>query len=56
MAEKITDETIDYVGILAKLKLSPSEREDAKADMQKMLESSRCPTRFRLNTYSVRMW
>lgn len=38
MAEKITDETIDYVGILAKLKLSPSEREDAKADMQKMLD------------------
>ena len=38
MAEKITDETIDYVGILAKLKLSPQEREDAKADMQKMLD------------------
>ena len=38
MAEKITDETIDYVGILAKLKLSEQEREDAKADMQKMLE------------------
>ncbi len=38
MAEKITDETIDYVGILAKLKLSEQEREDAKADMQKMLD------------------
>ena len=38
MAEKITDETIDYVGILAKLKLSQEEREDARADMQKMLD------------------
>ena len=38
MAEKITDETIDYVGILAKLELSEQEREDAKADMQKMLD------------------
>ena len=38
MAEKITDETIDYVGILAKLKLSEQEREDAKADMQNMLD------------------
>ena len=38
MAEKITDETIDYVGILAKLKLPEQEREDAKADMQKMLD------------------
>lgn len=38
MAEKITEETIDYVGILAKLKLSQEERADAKADMQKMLD------------------
>jgi aspartyl-tRNA(Asn)/glutamyl-tRNA(Gln) amidotransferase subunit C len=38
MAGKITDETIDYVGILAKLKLSGEEREQAREDMQKMLD------------------
>ena len=27
---QITDETIDYVGILAKLSLSPEEKEQAK--------------------------
>ena len=37
MASKITDETIEYVGILAKLKLSGEEKEQAKEDMQKML-------------------
>lgn len=37
MAEIITDETIDYVGILAKLKLSEEEKAAAKSDMQKML-------------------
>ncbi|MBU9725255.1 Asp-tRNA(Asn)/Glu-tRNA(Gln) amidotransferase subunit GatC [Diplocloster modestus] len=38
MANMITDETIDYVGILAKLELSPGEREQAKKDMAKMLD------------------
>lgn len=38
MANKITDETIDYVGILAKLELSGEEREKAKEDMEKMLD------------------
>ena len=38
MANKITDETIDYVGILAKLELSPGEREQAKKDMEEMLD------------------
>lgn len=38
MAEKITDETIDYVSILAKLKLSPQETAQARADMQQMLD------------------
>ena len=38
MASKITDETIEYVGILAKLKLSGEEKEQAKEDMQKMLD------------------
>ena len=33
MANKISDETIEYVGILAKLELSDTEKEDAKADM-----------------------
>lgn len=35
MANKISDETIEYVGILAKLELSGQEKEDAKADMEK---------------------
>ncbi len=38
MADKITDETIEYVGILAKLELSDEEREQAKKDMGKMLD------------------
>lgn len=33
----ITDETIDYVGILAKLELSDEEKEQAKKDMSDML-------------------
>ncbi len=37
MAERITDETIDYVGILAKLDLTGEEKEQAKKDMEKML-------------------
>ena len=32
MANKISDETIEYVGILAKLELSEKEKEEAKAD------------------------
>ncbi|MBD5452387.1 MAG: Asp-tRNA(Asn)/Glu-tRNA(Gln) amidotransferase subunit GatC [Lachnospiraceae bacterium] len=38
MANVISDETIDYVGILAKLALSDEEKEQAKADMGKMLD------------------
>ena len=38
MANKISDETIEYVGILAKLELSAEEKEVAKADMEKMLD------------------
>lgn len=38
MAERISDETIEYVGILAKLELSPEEKEDAKKDMSRMLD------------------
>lgn len=34
----ITDETIEYVGILAKLELSSEEKEQAKKDMTNMLE------------------
>ena len=37
MAEKITEETIDYVGILAKLELSDEEKTQAKTDMERML-------------------
>ena len=38
MANVISDETIEYVGILAKLELSGEEKEQAKADMGKMLD------------------
>lgn len=38
MANVISDETIDYVGILAKLELSPEEKEQAKKDMADMLD------------------
>lgn len=38
MANKISDETMEYVGILAKLELSPQEREAAKKDMGGMLD------------------
>ena len=38
MANMISDETIEYVGILAKLELSGEEKEAAKADMEKMLD------------------
>ena len=38
MANMITDETIEYVGILAKLELSEEEREAARKDMGRMLD------------------
>lgn len=38
MANHIDDETIDYVGILAKLELSGEEKEQAKKDMESMLD------------------
>ena len=38
MANIITDETIEYVGILAKLELSAQEKEAAKKDMGRMLD------------------
>lgn len=38
MAGQITDEIIEYVGILAKLELSEEEKEQAKQDMEKMLD------------------
>lgn len=38
MANIITDETIEYVGILAKLELSPEEKEAARKDMGRMLD------------------
>ena len=34
----ISDETMEYVGILAKLELSPEESEAAKKDMEEMLD------------------
>ena len=38
MANIISDETIEYVGILARLELSGQEREQAKKDMGSMLD------------------
>lgn len=38
MANVISDETIEYVGILAKLELSDEEKEAAKKDMGAMLD------------------
>lgn len=38
MANVICDETIEYVGILAKLELSQEEKESAKRDMGRMLD------------------
>ena len=39
MANVIDDETMEYVGILAKLELSEDEREAAKKDMGRMLDA-----------------
>lgn len=38
MSNIISDETIEYVGILAKLELSGEEKEQAKKDMGSMLD------------------
>ena len=38
MSNIISDETIDYVGILAKLELSGEEKEQSKKDMGSMLD------------------
>ena len=38
MANIISDETIEYVAILAKLELSEEEKEQAKKDMANMLD------------------
>lgn len=37
MEDRINDEMIEHIGILAKLELSAEEREQAKEDMGKML-------------------
>ena len=38
MANNISDEPKEYVGILAKLELSDEEKEQAKSDMGRMLD------------------
>ena len=38
MSNIISDETIEYVGILVKLELSEEEKEQAKSDMGRMLD------------------
>ena len=69
MANVISDETIEYVGILAKLELSEEEKEAAKKDMGRMLdyidklseldtatEWNLCLMYSRFRMSSVRMW
>ena len=62
MANVISDETIEYVGILAKLELSDEEKEAAKKDMASMLaisflaasfSSSESSSLARIPTYSI---
>ena len=64
MANVISDETMEYVGILAKLELSDAEKEAAKKDMESMLDYidnwippmwNRCPTYFRYRMCSGKM-
>ena len=38
IAHQLSDETIEYVGILAKLELAGEEKEQAKADMGRRLD------------------
>ncbi len=38
MTDRISDEMIEYVSILAKLALSEEEKEQAKTDMSRMLD------------------
>lgn len=38
MANIISDETLEYVGILAKLELAEEEKEAARKDMESMLD------------------
>lgn len=38
MAERISDEMMEYIAILAKLSLSEEEAEEAKQDMEQMLD------------------
>jgi len=38
MTNRISDETIEYVGILAQLELSEEEKEQAKKDIGRMLD------------------
>ena len=70
MRHVISDETMEYVGILAKLELSPEEAEAAKRDMEAMLDyvdqlneldttgtlRYACPMYSRFTMSSVRMW
>lgn len=37
MCDKISDEMIEYISILAKLELSEEEKEEARKDMEQML-------------------
>ena len=47
MANHIDDATIEYVGILAKLELSGEEKEQAKKDMESMLDYVDKRTRYK---------
>ena len=38
MKQEITDETVDYVGILSKLEITGDEKEQARKDIAEMLD------------------
>lgn len=42
MADRISDEMIEYVGVLAKLELDDEERKQAKRDMEELLDYIDC--------------
>ena len=56
MANIISDETIEYVGILAKLELSPEEKEAARKDMAEMLDYIDTVSYTHLDVYKRQRW
>ena len=55
MANVISDETIEYVGILAKLELADEEKEQAKRDMERMLSHYAAASRLAVSLGNTEM-